>query len=69
MSQNTISLLQAIGITVQIINAGAAAVIHNPLVALIVSAVAGGYQYYVQKLGNESQPPPPPAAKSAGAGQ
>lgn len=49
MSQNTINLLQAIGIT------------------LLVSAVAGGYQYYVQRLGNASAPPQAPAAKAAGA--
>lgn len=60
MTQNTISILQAIGISVQIINAGIATKIHDSLISLIVAGIAGGYQYYVQHLGNASTPPEPP---------
>lgn len=63
MSPNTILLLQAIGITLQMINASLAVIIHSESIALLVGAVIGGYQFYIQHLGNKtntsSSPKPP----------
>ena len=65
MSQNTINLLQAIGVTVQILNAGIGTVTHDAAIVLIVGAIAGGFQIYVQRLGNASTPQPPAAKGTA----
>ena len=49
-------VLQGIGITLQTVNAGIATVTHNAVVALIVCAVVGGYQFTIQHLGNQMLP-------------
>jgi hypothetical protein len=56
MKPTTILLLQAIGVTVQILNAGIAAEIHNGVVTLCIAAIAGGYQFFVQHIGNQAEP-------------
>ena len=57
MSQNTILLLQSIGITLQMVNGGLGVAIHNPVLSLVLGAVIGGFQFYVQHVGNQSVPP------------
>jgi hypothetical protein len=56
MKPNTLLLLQSVCITVQTINAGLAAITQNAAVALIVGALAGGLQFYVQHAGNKTDP-------------
>ena len=56
MSVNTRLLLQSIAITLQTINAGLSGVIHNPVLSLMVAAIVGGYQFYIQNIGNQSLP-------------
>jgi uncharacterized membrane-anchored protein len=60
MKANTVLLYQAALIALQIINAGINIdpTIHvPPLVALIVAAVVGGFQFYVNHLGNQKVEP------------
>lgn len=57
MSANSMLVLQSVGIAVQLINAQIATVTHNSTVALIVGAVAGSFQYYLQHTGNRLFPP------------
>ena len=57
MSINTILLLQSIAITLQTINAGLSGVVHNPVLSLMVAAIVGGYQFYIQNVGNQAMPP------------
>jgi hypothetical protein len=56
MSPNTILILQAIGVTVQFINAGIATAVHNPVVTLVIGGVAAGFSMLVQHLGNQTDP-------------
>lgn len=56
MKPNTILLLQSLLITAQTINAGLAAVTHNAVLALVVCAAVGGFQFFVQHIGNQTQP-------------
>ena len=71
MKPETLLLLQSICITVQTLNAGIAAVTQNATLALIVGALAGGLQFYVQHAGNRSEPRAPhaPQAGNPGPGQ
>ena len=57
MSQNLIVALQSLLIFLQIVNGQIAVVTHNALAALIVGAVVGAVQYYVQHIGNASLSP------------
>jgi len=57
MSQNTILLLQSIGITLQMVNGGLGSTIKDPVVSLVIAAVIGGFQFYVQHVGNQSTSP------------
>jgi hypothetical protein len=57
MKQNTVWVLQSIGIGLSVVNAGVATVTHNALIALLVGAVAAGFSAYAQHLGNQSVPP------------
>jgi hypothetical protein len=57
VSQNTIVALQSFLILLQMINAQISVVTKCALVALIVGAVIGGLQYYIQNAGNSSLPP------------
>ena len=59
MKPSTLLALQSVGITVHILNAGLATVTHNALIALLIGAFAGGFQYFLQNAGNQSTPPPP----------
>lgn len=66
MKASTLSALQAILGSLQVVNAGIASISHNPAVALILGAVVMGFSIYVQKMGNETTPsvdPPPPGGK------
>ena len=56
MSTTTLLILQSIGIALQALNAGLSAVVHDPAVSLIVSAVIGGYQFFCQHIGNQTTP-------------
>lgn len=61
-----IIILQGVGSTLQVLNAGIAAVTRNAIIALCIGAACAGFQMVLQKLGNESLPDPPnaKAAKS-----
>ena len=54
-------ILQGAGITVQMLNAGLSALTHNAALALILGAIFGGFQFVVQRLGNNSVPENSPA--------
>ena len=60
MSTDRLLLLQAIFVTLQIINAGLAGILpHSPVgafIQLVVAAVVGGFQFYLQNLGNQALP-------------
>jgi len=56
MNPNTILALQSIGVTLQMINAGLSGIVHSPAASLTISAVVGGYQYFIQHLGNQTEP-------------
>lgn len=56
MSTTTLLILQSIGIALQALNAGLSAVVHDPAVSLIVSAIIGGYQFFCQHIGNQTTP-------------
>lgn len=57
---STLIVLQGIGITAQVINAGIGTVTHQPETVLIVGAVVAGYQFIIQHLGNQTDPNPKP---------
>ncbi len=66
MKASTLSALQAILATLQVVNTGLASVTHNPAASLIFGAVVMGFQVFVQKMGNETTPavdPPAPGGK------
>lgn len=50
-------VLQGIGVTAQLLNAGIGTVTHNSAVVLIVSATVAGFQFIIQNLGNKMVPP------------
>ena len=68
MKASTLSALQAILASLQVINAGIAGVTHNPMVSLILGGVVMGFRVFVQKMGNEAIPsvdaPPPGGTKN-----
>lgn len=49
---NILSALQGLGITLNLINIGLAVVTKDAVVVLIFGAIVGGYQYFIQHLGN-----------------
>lgn len=53
---NWLIVLQGLGITGQVVNAGIGAATHNELVVLVVGAVVAGYQFTIQHLGNQNDP-------------
>lgn len=58
MSSTMILFLQSLLITLQMVNAGLATIPNIPVVVpLVASAVIGGFQYFIQHLGNLSVPP------------
>jgi hypothetical protein len=59
MKPNTLLILQSAAITVQFINAGIATVTDNAVLALMIAAVAGGFQYYVTRAANLVEPNKP----------
>jgi len=64
MKPNTILALQSAGVTAQILN-GQIAIIahHNAIAALVIGAIIGGFQFYVQGLGNKLDPNVKPPEK------
>lgn len=56
MSTTTILLLQSLLITLQMLNAGLSGVVHNPVVSLMLGAIVGGFQFFVQNVGNKTLP-------------
>jgi hypothetical protein len=60
MKTNTLLLLQSILIVLQVINAGLAEVLPSTpvahFIALCSAAILGGFQFYVQHLGNQATP-------------
>ncbi len=52
-------VLQGVGITVQMLNASLASLTHNASLALILGALFGGFQFVVQRIGNNSVPDQP----------
>jgi hypothetical protein len=57
MSPTTLLLLQSMLITLQTINASLGVVIKNPAISVVVAAAIGGFQYFVQNVGNKATPP------------
>lgn len=58
MSSTMILFLQSLLITLQLVNAGFATIPDIPaIVPIVASAVIGGFQYFIQHLGNLSVPP------------
>jgi hypothetical protein len=57
MSPTTLLLLQSMLITLQTINAALGTIVKNPVISLIVGAAIGGFQYFVQNIGNKAIPP------------
>lgn len=58
MTSITILFLQSLLISLQVINAGISTLTGlPPIVPFLISAVVGGFQYFVQNLGNMSMPP------------
>jgi hypothetical protein len=58
MSPTLILFLQSILISGQVINASIGTVTHNATAVLIVGAVLGGFQFFMQHIGNQTVPPP-----------
>jgi hypothetical protein len=58
MSPTTLLLLQSMLITLQTINAALGTIVQNPAISLVIGAVIGGFQYFVQNIGNKTVPPP-----------
>ena len=57
MSPTMILFLQSMLITLQIVNAGLATITGLPVaVPLVAAAVVGGFQFFVQNVGNLTQP-------------
>jgi hypothetical protein len=56
MSPNMMLVLQSVGVTLQMINAGLSGIVHSPAASLVISATIGGYQYLIQHLGNQVDP-------------
>jgi hypothetical protein len=56
MTPNILLVMQGIGLSLQMINAGLSGIVHSPAASLIISAVIGGYQYIIQHLGNQTPP-------------
>ena len=63
MSPTLLLLLQSMLVTLQVINAGLATIVQDQAITLVVGAVVGGLQYFVQHVGNQSVPPPTPQPK------
>ena len=63
MSPTTLLLLQSLLITLQTVNAALGTVVKDPAISLLIGAVIGGFQYFVQNVGNKTVPPPAPQAK------
>lgn len=62
MSSTGTLVLQSLLISLQMVNAGLAGLGHAPAwLALVLAAVVGGGQFFVQHVGNQAVPPPPPA--------
>jgi hypothetical protein len=58
MKPITILFLQALLTTLQMINAGLATIPNMPIaMPLVVAAVVGGFQVFVQNIGNLATPP------------
>lgn len=55
-----LTILQGLGIALQMVNAQIAVLTHSTSEALIISAFIGGYQYVIQHLGNTTPVPPAP---------
>lgn len=55
-----LTLLQGLGITLQMVNAQIAVLTHSTVEALLIGAVIGGYQYVIQHLGNATPVAPAP---------
>lgn len=55
-----LTLLQGLGITLQMVNAQLAVLTHSTSEALLIGALIGGYQYVIQHLGNTTPVPPTP---------
>lgn len=69
MKPTTILALQSLGIAMQIINTGIATTHANPVLVLVIGACVGGFQFFLQRVGNQADPNAEATAlkKSAGA--
>jgi len=56
MNTTLLLFLQSMLVTIQVLNAGMAAVFHNEAATLVVGAVAGGLQFFLQHVGNQTEP-------------
>lgn len=63
MSPTLLLFLQSMLVTLQVINAGLATIVKEEAITLVVGAVVGGLQYFVQHIGNQFVPPPPAQPK------
>lgn len=58
MSQNLILLLQSLLITLTMINMSIAVLApRSPAIHIVFGAVVAGFQFFVQRIGNQSIPP------------
>jgi len=53
-TQNTIWLMQSIGLSLSLVNAGLSGIMHSAMATLLIQAAIAGYLAYVQHLGNQS---------------
>ena len=61
MSTTALLGIQSLLVSLQIINAGVGSIAHAPSwLPLVIAAIIGGGQFFVQNTGNKTIPPPPP---------
>lgn len=62
MNTTLLLAVQSMLVSLQIINAGLSGLAHVPAwLSLVIAAIVGGGQFFVQNAGNKTVPPPPPA--------
>lgn len=60
MNTTALLALQSMLVSLQIINAGLGSLAHAPAwLSLVIAALLGGGQFFVQNAGNKTVPPPP----------
>ncbi len=52
-----LAALQAVGVFCQILNAQIGILTQSPVLALVLGAAFGAFQWYLQRIGNKTTPP------------